>query len=53
MNGLSPVQHQAIIWTNADLLLMGQLQTNLRENWFKIQPVSYKKISLKPLSGDW
>ena len=30
-NGLSPVQHQAIIWTNADLLAIGLLVINLSE----------------------
>ena len=27
-NGLSPGKHQAIIWTNADTLLIGTLRTN-------------------------
>ena len=27
-NGLSPEQHQAIIWTNAEILLIGPLGTN-------------------------
>ena len=30
-NGLSPGQHQAIIWTNAGLLFIGPLGTNFNE----------------------
>ena len=30
-NGLSPDRHQAIIWTNAGLLLIGPLGTNFSE----------------------
>ena len=30
-NGLSPVRHQAITWTNADLFLFGPLETNTGE----------------------
>ena len=30
-NGLSPVRCQTINWTNADLLLIGTLRTNLNE----------------------
>ena len=30
-NGLSPGQHQAIIWTNAAILLIGPLGTNFSE----------------------
>ena len=30
-NGLSPERRQAIIWTNAGLLLIGPLRTNLSE----------------------
>ena len=32
-NGLSPGQHQAIIWTNAGILLIGPLGTNFNENF--------------------
>ena len=31
-NGLSPDQRQAIIWTNAGILLIGPLGTNLNQN---------------------
>ena len=30
-NGLSPGRHQAIIWTNAGILLIGPLGTNFSE----------------------
>ena len=30
-NGLLPIRHQAIIWTNAGILLIGRLGTNLSE----------------------
>ena len=30
-NGLSPVWHQAYIWTNADILLAGALETNFKK----------------------
>ena len=30
-NGLSPDRHQAIIWTNAGLMLIGPLGTNFSE----------------------
>ena len=33
-NGLSPDRHQAIIWTNAGLLLIGPLGTNFSENLY-------------------
>ena len=44
---LSPVQHQAIIWTSAGLLLIGSLETNISEIWIKIQQFSYKKCCLQ------
>ena len=36
-NGLSPDQHQAIVWKNADLLWNGPLGKNFNEIWIKIQ----------------
>ena len=36
-NGLSPERHQAIIWTNAGLLLIGPLRTNFSEILIGIQ----------------
>ena len=36
-NGFSPVQRQAITWTNAELSSIGHLRTNLSEIRIKIQ----------------
>ena len=44
-NVLSPDWHQAIIWTNAGLLLIGPLRTNLI--LIKILTFSFKKVCLK------
>ena len=41
-NGLSPQRRQAIIWTNAGILLIGPLGTNFSENLIKIQTFSLK-----------
>ena len=46
-NGLSPHWRQAIIWTNARLLLIGPLGTTFNENWIKIQQFSFKKMHWK------
>ena len=50
-NGLSPGRRQAIIRTNAGILLIGPLGTNFSEIWIGIQTFSLKKIHLKMLSG--
>ena len=52
-NGLSPYQRQAIIWTNAAILLIGTLGTNFNEIVFKIHTSSFKNIHLKMASGKW
>ena len=52
-NGLSPGRPQAIIWTNAGILLIGPLGTNFSEIWIGIHTFSLKKIHLKMLSGKW
>ena len=52
-NGLSPGRHQAIIWTNAGILLIGQLGTNFNEILIEIHIISFKKIHLKMSSGKW
>ena len=45
-NGLSPLQCQAIIWTNVGILLMGPIGTNFSEIRIKIQNFySWKCIS--------
>ena len=36
-NGLLPVWHQAIIWTNVGLLLIRPFATNFSEIWIRIQ----------------
>ena len=46
-NGLSPERRQAIIWTNAGILLIGPLGTNFNEILIEIQTFSLKKICLK------
>ena len=52
-NGLSPGRHQAIIWTNAGLLLIGLLGTNFSEILITIQAFSFKKMHLKISSVKW
>ena len=45
-NGLSPGRRQAIIWTNAGILLIGHLGTNFSEILIEINTFSFKKIDL-------
>ena len=52
-NGLSPDRRQAIIWTNAGILLIGPPGTNFNEILIEIHTFSFKKIHLKMLSGKW
>ena len=52
-NGLSPGRHQAIIWTNAGLLLIWPLGTNFSEISIEIHAFSFKKMHLKMSSGKW
>ena len=52
-NGLWPGWRQAIIWTNAGILLIGPLETNFNEILFEIQKFSFKKMYLKILSAKW
>ena len=52
-NGLSPGRRQAIIWTNAGILLIGPLGTNFSENLIGIQTFSFKKMRLKVSSAKW
>ena len=46
-NGLSPGRRQAIIWTNAGILLIGPLGTNFSEISIEILTFSFKKMRLK------
>ena len=50
-NGLSPGRRQAIIRTNAGLLLIGPLVTNFSEILIEILIVSFKKMRLKVSSA--
>ena len=53
-NGLSPGRHQAIIWTNAGILLLIEpLGTNFSEILMRIQAFSLKKMHLKMSSAKW
>ena len=52
-NGLSPGRHQAIIRTNAGILLIGTLGTNFSEILSEIHTFSFKKMHLKMSSGRW
>ena len=52
-NGLLPGQHQAIIWTNAGIMLVGHLGTNFNEILIKIHTFSFKKMHLNMSSAKW
>ena len=49
-NGLSPGQRQAIIWTNAGILLIGPLGTNFSGILSEIPTFSFKKMHFKTSS---
>ena len=51
-NGLSPGRRQAIIWTNAGILVIRPFGTNFSEILIKIHTFSFKKIHLK-MSSKW
>ena len=50
-NGLSPIRRQAIIWTNAGILVIRTLGTNFTEILIEIHTFSNKKMHLKISSG--
>ena len=52
-SGLLPGRRQAIIWTNAGLLLIGPLGTNFNEILIEIYTFSFKKMHLEMSSGKW
>ena len=52
-NGLSPGRRQAIIWTNAGILLIGPWGTNFSEILIGIQTFSFKKMHFKMASAKW
>ena len=52
-NGLPPDRRQAIIWTNAGILLIGPLGTNFSEILIEIHTFSFKKMHFKMSSAKW
>ena len=52
-NGLSPRRRQAIIWTNAGILLIGPWGTKFSDILVGIFRVSFKKMHLKGSSAKW
>ena len=52
-NGLLPGRRQAIIWTNAGILIIGPLGTNFSEILIEIYIFSFKKMHLKMSSRKW
>ena len=52
-NGLWPGRRQAIIWTNAGILLIGPLGTDFSEILSEIHTFSFRKMRLKISSGIW
>ena len=52
-NGLSPGRRQAIIWTNAGILLIWTLGTNFNEILSEIHIFPFKKLHLKMSSAKW
>ena len=51
--GLSPGRHQAIVWTNDGISIIGPLETNFSEILIRIQTISFKKMCLKMSSAKW
>ena len=52
-NGFSPGRRQAIIWTNAGILLIWPLGTNFSEILIEIYKFPFKKMHLKTSSAKW
>ena len=52
-NGLSAGRRQAIIWTNAGMLLIGPLGRNFSEILIWIQTFSFKKMHMQMSSAKW
>ena len=52
-NGLSPGRRQAIIWTDAGILLIEPLGTNFSEILIEIHTFSFQKMHLKTSSAKW
>ena len=52
-NGLSPGRRQAIIWTNAEILLIRTLGTNFSEILGELHSFWFSKMYLKMSSAKW
>ena len=52
-NGLSPSRRQAIIWTNAWILLIGPVGANFSEILIEIYTFPFMKMQLKASSAKW
>ena len=52
-NGLSPGRRQAIIWTNAGIMLIGPLETKFSEILIDTLTFSFNKMCLKMSSAKW
>ena len=52
-NGLSPGRRQAIIWTNAGIMLIRTLGTNFSEILSEIRAFLFKKMYLNMSSAKW
>ena len=52
-NGWSPGWHQAIIWTNAVIMLIGPLKTTFSDILIEIHTFSFEKMYLKISFGRW
>ena len=52
-NGLSPGRHQAIIWTNAEILFIRTLGTNDSEILSEMHTFSFMKMQLEMSSVKW
>ena len=52
-DGLSPGRHQATIWTNYGIFLIGSLGTNFREILIEIHTFSFEKMHFELSSAKW
>ena len=52
-NGLSLIKHQAIIWTNYDILQIRPKATRFNEILFGIQKFSFKTMHFNISSAKW
>ena len=52
-NGLAPTRRQAIIWTNAGIMLIGSFGTKSSEILIEIRTFSFRKMNFKMSSANW